>query len=184
MRHYVENVPPSLTQKELHDRAYALLYRVLKDEWGIASPVVEKTPLGQPYLKGENMPHISLSHTKGIVCCAVSRKNVGIDAEYPRRVRGSAAERVCTPAELRDIQSSPNPAARFLAYWTLKESISKCRGTGLSESFQNYEITFQNGNFTRNDQFSGFNLRFNILFDVRGNAVTGEFTGCPGCKYR
>ena len=60
-------------------------------------------------------------------------------------VRGSAAERVCTPAELRDIQSSPNPAARFLTYWTLKESISKCRGTGLSESFQNYEITFQNG---------------------------------------
>ena len=145
MRRYVENVPPSLTQKELHDRAYALLYRVLKDEWGIASPVVEKTQLGKPYLKGENMPHISLSHTKGIVCCAVSRKNVGIDAEYPRRVRGSAAERVCTPAELWDIQSSPNPAARFLAYWTLKESISKCRGTGLSESFQNYEITFQNG---------------------------------------
>ena len=71
MRHYVENVPPSLTQKELHDRAYALLYRVLKDEWGIASPVVEKTPLGKPYLKGENMPHISLSHTKGIVCCVV-----------------------------------------------------------------------------------------------------------------
>ena len=105
MRRYVENVPPSLTQKELHDRAYALLYRVLKDEWGIASPVVEKTPLGKPYLKGENMPHISLSHTKGIVCCAVSRKNVGIDAEYPRRVRGSAAERVCTPAELCMSQS-------------------------------------------------------------------------------
>lgn len=32
-----------------------------------------------------------------------------------------------------------------MTYWTLKESISKCRGTGLSESFQNYEITFQNG---------------------------------------
>ena len=90
MRRYVENVPPSLTQKELHDRVYALLYRVLKDEWGIASPVVEKTPLGKPYLKGENMPHISLSHTKGIVCCAVSWKNVGIDAEYPRRVRTGA----------------------------------------------------------------------------------------------
>ena len=74
MRRYVENVPPSLTQKELHDRAYALLYRVLKDEWGITSPVVEKTALGKPYLKGENMPHISLSHTKGIVCCAVSEK--------------------------------------------------------------------------------------------------------------
>ena len=36
MRCYVENVPPSLTQKKLHDRAYALLHRVLKDEWDIA----------------------------------------------------------------------------------------------------------------------------------------------------
>lgn len=156
MRRYVENVPPSLTQKELHNRAYALLYRVLKEEWGIAAPVVEKTALGKLYLKGENMPHISLSHTKGIVCCAVSTKNVGIDAEYPRRVRESAAERVCTPVELQDIQHSPDPAARFLTYWTLKESISKCRGTGLSESFQNYEITFQNGT----PQCPGYTLFF------------------------
>ena len=135
MRRYVENVPPSLTQKELHDRAYALLYRVLKDEWGIASPVVEKNPRGKPYLKGENMPHISLSHTKGIVCCAVSRKNVGIDAEYPRRVRGSAAERVCTPAELRDIQCSPNPAFRNRSKTTRSPFKTACRILTATRSF-------------------------------------------------
>ena len=144
MRRYVENVPLSLTQKELHDRAYALLYRVLKNDRGIGLPIVEKTALGKPYLKGENMPHISLSHTKGLICCAVSNKNVGIDCECPRRVRESVLNRVCTPAELNDIQNSPDRTARFLTYWTLKESISKCRGTGLSESFLKYEITFQN----------------------------------------
>lgn len=144
MRRYVENVSPALTQKDLHDRAYALLNRVLKDDWGIEFPIVEKTALGKPYLKGEDMPYISLSHTKGLVCCAVSEKNVGIDCEYPRRVRESVLERICTPLERADIQNSPDEIARFLAYWTLKESISKCRGTGLSESFQNYEITFKN----------------------------------------
>lgn len=113
MRRYVENVPPSLTQKELHDRAYALLYRVLKDEWGIASPVVEKTPLGKPYLKGENMPHISLSHTKGIVCCAVSRKNVGIDAEYPRRVRGVPQSASVRPQSFGTYKAAPIPPRAF-----------------------------------------------------------------------
>lgn len=113
MRRYVENVPPSLTQKELHGRAYALLYRVLKDEWGIASPVVEKTPLGKPYLKGENMPHISLSHTKGIVCCAVSRKNVGIDAEYPRRVRGVPQSASVRPQSFGTYKAAPIPLRAF-----------------------------------------------------------------------
>ena len=113
MRRYVENVPPSLTQKELHDRAYALLYRVLQDEWGIASPIVEKTPLGKPYLKGENMPHISLSHTKGIVCCAVSRKNVGIDAEYPRRVRGVPQSASVRPQSFWIYKAAPIPPRAF-----------------------------------------------------------------------
>ena len=34
-----------------------------------------------------------------------------------------------------------------------------------------FQITLQNRYFTRNDQFSGFNLRFNILFDILGDAV-------------
>lgn len=114
MRRYVENVPPSLTQKELHDRAYALLYRVLKDEWGIASPVVEKTPLGKPYLKGENMPHISLSHTKGIVCCAVSRKNVGIDARIsPPRAGEWPQSASVRPQSFGTYKAAPIPPRAF-----------------------------------------------------------------------
>lgn len=113
MRRYVENVPPSLTQKELHDRAYALLYRVLKDEWGIASPVVEKTPLGKPYLKGENMPHISLSHTKGIVCCAVSRKNGRHRCRISPPRAGSAASASVRPQSFGTYKAAPIPPRAF-----------------------------------------------------------------------
>ena len=97
------------------------------------------------FKRGEHAPYQPEPHEGHRLLRRVAEK-CRIDAEYPRRVRGSAGRRAsCTAAESWDIQSSPNPAARFLAYWTLKESISKCRGTGLSESFQNYEITFQNG---------------------------------------
>lgn len=145
MRRYVENVPPSLTQKELHDRAYALLYRVLKDEWGIASPVVEKTPLGKPYLKGENMPHISLSHTKGIVCCAVSRKN----GRHRCRISPPACGE-CRRARLYARRASghtkqPQSRRALSGVLDAQREHLQVRAAGLSESFQNYEITFQNG---------------------------------------
>lgn len=113
MRRYVENVPPSLTQKELHDRAYALLYRVLKDEWGIASPVVEKTPLGKPYLKGENMPHISLSHTKGIVCCAVSRKMSASMPNIPAACGGVPQSASVRPQSFGTYKAAPIPPRAF-----------------------------------------------------------------------
>ena len=47
--------------------------------------------------------------------------------------------------ELADIRAADDLCARFMEYWTLKESISKKRGVGLRESFKQYEITFQNG---------------------------------------
>ena len=74
------------------------------------------------------MPFISLSHTRGFVCCAVSQAPVGVDCERYRRVTEGAMRRVCTPAELADIAAAADPTARFLQYWTLKESISKKRG--------------------------------------------------------
>ena len=45
--------------------------------------------------------------------------------------------------ECADIAAAADPTARFLQYWTLKESISKKRGVGLSESFQAYAVRFE-----------------------------------------
>lgn len=139
---YARPVNRCLSAAALHDAAYALLFDMLRTDWGVSSPHIEKTALGKPYLSGVQMPHISLSHTRGLVCCAISKTPVGVDCERPRRVTQGAIQRVCTPAECADIRAAADPAARFLQYWTLKESISKKLGVGLSQSFQSYEIRF------------------------------------------
>ena len=119
------------------------LFDALRADWQIRASHVEKTALGRPYLPGADMPFISLSHTRGFVCCAVSQVPVGVDCERYRRVTEGAMRRVCTPEELADIAAAADPPARFLQYWTLKESISKKRGVGLSESFQAYAVRFE-----------------------------------------
>ncbi|MGN0477824.1 MAG: 4'-phosphopantetheinyl transferase family protein [Hominenteromicrobium sp.] len=158
MKLYTRLVPRGLPQCALHDAAYALLFEALEADWQVSGVRVEKTALGQPYLAGENMPRISLSHTDGFVCCAVSEKPVGVDCERPRRVSEGAMRRVCTRAELADIHSAPDPAARFLQYWTLKESISKRRGVGLSESFRAYAVHFVNGE----PRCAGYRMHFEM----------------------
>lgn len=90
------------------------------------------------------MPHISLSHTKGIVCCAVSRKNVGIDAEYPRRVRGVPQSASVRPQSFGTYKAAPIPPRAFWRTGRSKRASPSARHR-LSGSFQNYEITFQNG---------------------------------------
>lgn len=144
MRFYHRAVETGLSSAGLHDAAYALLHEVLRTDWGLNDITIEKTERGKPYLAGQSL-HISVSHTQGFVCCAVSEVPVGVDCEYLRSVPESVMRRTCTERELQDIRNSEEPDARFLLYWTLKESISKKRGVGLRESFRQYEITFEDG---------------------------------------
>lgn len=146
MKLYTRILPDIRKKDELHDAAYALLLEVLEQDWNVRDAKIEKTSLGRPYLVGDNMPYISLSHTRGFVCCAVSEVPVGIDCERKRRITEGAVRRVCTQKELEGIRTSDDPTDRFLRLWTLKESISKKLGVGLTQPFQSYEIEFDGGN--------------------------------------
>lgn len=143
MRIRYERVAPDLNAAALHDAAYALLRRLLREDFGLTNPDIRKTPEGKPYIAGSDVK-ISLSHTKGLVCCAAARgKEIGIDCEYIRSVPERVKNRVCTPEEAEGIRTSGDPEMRFIQLWTLKESISKKRGVGLRESFRQYEIRFE-----------------------------------------
>jgi 4'-phosphopantetheinyl transferase len=93
-------------------------------------PVLEE-PLGDPHL------HFNLSHSHGVVVCAVALgRQVGIDVEDGgRRLEClDLAERYFAPAEvahLRNLSADERPAA-FFAIWTLKEAFVKAIGHGLS----------------------------------------------------
>lgn len=79
----------------------------------------------------------NLSHTDGLVACAVTRGlAVGVDVErVERRVEVEKLARYSfAPSEAQTLLAAPEEARRelFFAYWTLKEAYIKARGMGLA----------------------------------------------------
>ena len=83
----------------------------------------------------------NLSHTAGLVACAVTfGRDVGVDVEHlsPRRFDAAAWLEVAAahfaPREVAGLQAQPAEARRerFFAIWTLKEAYLKARGLGLA----------------------------------------------------
>ena len=71
--------------------AYLLLRYCLKKEGkGELFNQIKFTKLGKPYVNGVEF---SLTHTKGMLACAVSKNPVGVDVEKIRKVPESAVKR-------------------------------------------------------------------------------------------
>lgn len=123
----------------------------------------EATRHGRPEIAGPpgSRPlRFNLSHTDGLVACAVTLgQAIGVDVENGGRSLRlmEVAERFFAPIEVADLQGLPESkrAARFFAYWTLKEAYVKARGMGLSIPLQQFgfqicsaspiSITFSSG---------------------------------------
>jgi 4'-phosphopantetheinyl transferase len=86
----------------------------------------------------------SLSHTRGLVACAVSRSRpLGVDVEDASRPAPlEVAERYFVDAERRDILATEpeRRGRRFFEYWTLKEAFVKACGLGLSLPLDRFEF--------------------------------------------
>ncbi len=103
-------------------------------------PEIE-APAGLPPLR------FNLSHTDGLVACAVAlESDVGVDVEHTgRRVEHldladhsfSAVE----AATLRELQGGDR-IDRFFSYWTLKEAYIKARGLGMALPLRRFSFTF------------------------------------------
>jgi 4'-phosphopantetheinyl transferase len=87
----------------------------------------------------------NLSHTSGLVVCAVARaRAIGIDVEHIRRQTEFAdlAPRVFSPMELASFRRTAPEMQRevFFSFWTLKESYIKARGMGLSLALDGFSF--------------------------------------------
>ena len=93
-------------------------------------PEIRKTPQGKPYF--ENSPlHFSISHTQTHAFCAVSEKNIGIDAEdTDRAVDLRLAKRILSDTEMARFRAADDPKDALLRLWVLKESYAKLTGRG------------------------------------------------------
>jgi 4'-phosphopantetheinyl transferase len=78
-------------------------------------------------------PNFNLSHSGAVVACAVSPDGrVGIDVERIRPLNLEAFASSFSVAEWRLVAGATSPPAAFFRYWTMKESVLKADGRGLS----------------------------------------------------
>jgi 4'-phosphopantetheinyl transferase len=95
----------------------------------------------------------NLSHSAGVVVCALSRdRAVGVDVEDRNRRAPDPAivARYCSPAEAEDVcAQSGGWRDRFLTYWTLKEAYLKARGLGISVHLSDISFTLDGNDAAR-----------------------------------
>ena len=127
-------------QREIADKI--LTYGIQK-QFGIpfSRDQVKLGAHGKPYWIGTRQVHFNISNTAGMVVCAVSGQEVGVDAERVRRVGAPVVKRSCQEDEIAYITGITGhrqehfleteiEQGRFFQLWTLKESYLKMIGEG------------------------------------------------------
>lgn len=115
-----------------HDAGRLLLGEMYREATGEEMPPLAVTEFGKPYFPGGTL-HFSITHTKCHVFCALSTRNVGIDAEeLTRQIDPRLAQRILSPEELTQYRSAQDRNLALLTFWVLKEAYGKFLGKGLS----------------------------------------------------
>jgi phosphopantetheinyl transferase len=134
---------------ELDRRDYALAHDLLRRslsryhqtvrpwEWVFSADARGKPSIAMPDAVGSRLA-FSLSHTRGLVACAVSEStSLGIDVEtVDRNVDPfEVAEHCFSAREIARLRrcAESTRAVRFLELWTLREAFVKATGAGLQE---------------------------------------------------
>jgi 4'-phosphopantetheinyl transferase len=111
------------------------LINVLADYTGMppGKLTFQRGEMGKPWLAGG--PCFNLSHSAGATAIAVSRQEVGIDIEHPKREVSVAglASKFFDESECRLLASLPEPdqSREFLKHWVRKEAMTKLGGEGI-----------------------------------------------------
>ncbi len=118
-----------------HNLAYSLLNNMLKRYFNIENYTIIKNKNGKPYIDKKGV-YFNISHTNGLVACAVSDTEVGIDCEkidkaYDKRVQ-KFANRYFVENEINLLESSNFNLCVFFRLWTSKEAIIKRLGGNMS----------------------------------------------------
>lgn len=124
---------------EMSAAAHSLLRSVISEKFNIPTDNVNilKNAKGKPYIDGREDIFVSLSHSKGVVMCAFSDRDIGVDVELCSKRRKSVESRVFTEKEISLINMANDEDKAFFTLWTLKESYLKAIGTGFADNAKN-----------------------------------------------
>ena len=114
-----------------HAAGLALLASLYRQETGAELPPIARKERGKPFFP-DSPWHFSISHTHRRVFCALSRREIGIDAEeLDRDVPLALARKVLSPGEMAQFDAAPDKRRALLTFWVLKEAQAKYTGEGL-----------------------------------------------------
>lgn len=114
-----------------HAEGRRLLEQMYLRHAGAPMPEILVAERGKPYFADTSW-HFSISHTKGHVFCALSQKNVGMDAEeVDRDINLNLADKILSPEEFVCFQASEDKRLALLKLWVLKEAQGKLTGEGI-----------------------------------------------------
>lgn len=121
---------------------------------------------GKPYFENSKVFY-NLSHSGDRVMCALSIDEVGCDVEYKSKNSEKIAKRFFAVEEVDYITSAmENAAGAFTKIWTLKESVLKASGCGLSFPMNEFSVV-ENGNIAEKISFKRDNQIY-YLFNFNG----------------
>ena len=126
-----EKMPPDAAARCL--AAGALTAGVLR----LREDALRAGPYGKPEAPGV---FFSLSHSGDYALLAVSDSDVGADLEQIRPAPERVAARVFTPDEQCWLADGTDYDTRFFTLWTLKESLLKACGRGLTLPLQSLDV--------------------------------------------
>ncbi|MFE8644097.1 4'-phosphopantetheinyl transferase family protein [Sphingomonas sp. NCPPB 2930] len=135
-------------QRHAYVAAHALKRLMLSDMAGGAPQAwrFATGSAGKPVVAGRPGPHFNLSHTDGLVACALCEGvPVGIDVERVHRPAPLEVASACfAPQEQAWLSGLPDARRTrgFYRLWTLKEAVVKAQGEGLSPGMQAFAIGF------------------------------------------
>lgn len=115
-----------------HEAGRLLLAQMYQEKTGHPLPQLLITPRGKPYF-ADGQLHFSISHTKHYAFCALSERNIGIDAEEKdRKVDLRLADKILSPKEKERFNAAADKQAALLKLWVLKEAAGKLTGSGIN----------------------------------------------------
>lgn len=119
-----------------------LLYGLRRQGWSGSLADLQTSPNGKPYFPGSDSPRFNLSHSGGMVVCALSAGEVGVDIETERSGRDVEIAELFHPLEREWLASLPSRdrIGAFYALWTHKESYMKFTGLGAELPLESFSV--------------------------------------------
>lgn len=137
-----------LAGKSGHEAGLQLLEKLYQEQTGEELPLIARTATGKPYFADAPW-HFSISHTKNHAFCALSRGNIGLDAEeMGRSVGRNLVARFLSERE--KCRLGADWADEALRLWVLKEALAKQTGRGI-------------GNWLKETDFDPFDTRITMI---------------------